>query len=138
MCEILTLASDHKIPIANSDLLTRTRPRLFQLLVNTCFSRCTLNRKCRDSKLKDKLFVPMSDHPSLNFQIFIKPKHPKLASGPVLAGQQAAGVRAVEDEHCGLMDIMLCPLRPDLRLVEIITQYYDSIRTREPVMRVKW
>ena len=43
----------------------------------------------------------MSDHPSLNFQIFIKPKHPKLASGPVLA-RQAAG--AVEDEHCGLMD----------------------------------
>ena len=77
----------------------------------------------------------MSDHPSLNFQIFIKPKHPKLASGPVLA-RQAAG--AVEDEHCGLMDIMLCPLRPDLRLLEIITQYYDSIRTREPVMRVKW
>ena len=60
----------------------------------------------RDGKLKDKVFVPMSDHPSLNFQIFIKPKHPKLASEPVLArpGQGQAGVRAAEDENCGLMD----------------------------------
>ena len=68
----------------------------------------------------------MSDHPSLNFQIFIKPKHPKLASGPVLAGQQAAGV--VEDEHCGLMDNAVSTAARSEAVVEIITQYYDSIQ----------
>ena len=64
----------------------------------------------RDSKLKDKVFVPMSDHPSLNFQIFIKPKHPKLASEPVLArpgpgrGEGSRGWKLwinVSCVHCG-------------------------------------